>query len=465
MFAKLLIIILIAATSCQAQESAPHFANGAKSGEATHNSAIIWTRLTKNESADFKRLAIFTEGLEPSDKSKMDMPTDVNPGMAGQVRVTYVATGGTERTTDWKTVDEQSDFVHQFHLTDLIADSEYTYTVHGRQNEKGATKTLTGRFKTAPEETESAPVKFIVSTCQAIRSIDSGPDGHIAYQQMRGFEPDFFVHTGDILYYDKVPLSKNAAQARAKWNLMFGYRFNREFHQNVTSYFMKDDHDTLKNDCWPGQKYGELTFDQGLEIFREQVPMGESTFRTIRWGKDAQIWLTENRDFRSSNRDEDGPDKTILGEEQKAWLMKSISGSDATYKFVISPGPIVGPDKRGKADNHSNAAFAFEGQQLRDFLSKQKNTFVICGDRHWQYSSKDPETGLLEFGCGPINDEHTFGGTPGNDENYHRHFSPFGGFLGVTIDGSNAKAEWFHAGKLDKETGLPEILHTEDLRQ
>jgi phosphodiesterase/alkaline phosphatase D-like protein len=44
----------------------------------------------------------------------------------------------------------------------------------------------------------------------------------------------------------------------------------------------------------------------------------------------------------------DGPEKTILGDEQKIWLMQSLLESDATYKFVITPGPIVGPDKRGK---------------------------------------------------------------------------------------------------------------------
>ena len=247
---------------------------------------------------------------------------------------------------------------------------------------------------------------------------------------MLDFKPDFFVHTGDIIYYDKVPLAKSVDQARAKWNLMSSYGFNKRFHQKVPSYFMKDDHDTLKNDCWPGQTYGELTFDEGLSIFREQNPMGEKTYRTFRWGKDVQIWLTENRDFRSANTREDGPEKTILGEEQKKWLMEGIAASDATYKFLITPGPIVGPDKKGKSDNHSNAAFAHEGQQLRDFLAKQERTYVICGDRHWQYCSEDPKTGVMEMGCGPINDQHNFGGDPGEQPEFHRYFSNKGGFLG-----------------------------------
>ena len=280
---------------------------------------------------------------------------------------------------------------------------------------------------------------------------------------MLSFKPHFFVHTGDILYYDKVPLCKNKAQARAKWNMMFAYGHNRKFHSLVTSYFMKDDHDTLKNDCWPGQTYGDLTFDEGLDIFREQVCMGEKTYRTIRWGRDLQVWMTENRDFRSSNRDPDGPEKTILGKEQKAWLKRTLAESDATFKFVISPGPIVGPDKRGKKDNHSNAVFAHEGQELRDFLAPMKNTYVICGDRHWQYCSKDPKTGLIEMGCGPINDEHNFGGTSGNKPEFHRYFGSRGGFLGITVTGDSAKAEWFSANEPVSASGLPRVLHAESL--
>jgi hypothetical protein len=46
-------------------------------------------------------------------------------------------------------------------------------------------------------------------------------------------------------------------------------------------------------------------------------------------------------------------------------------------------------------------------------LSKYENTYVITGDRHWQYCAEDPKTGLVELGCGPINDQHQYGGNPG----------------------------------------------------
>lgn len=441
----------------------PYFASGVRVGEVDQTSAIVWVRLTKEPKANFDLLPIFTEGLPGKARDQGAMPLGVVPGMKGELRLRTKEQQTEEQTiTKWMVVDENKDFIYQFQLRNLRPGSTYQYEIESRPfNAADATNSIEGQFKTAPVDTTEEPIRFIVSTCQAIRSVDSGEEGHVAYQQMLGFDPHFFVHTGDILYYDKAPLCKNIDQARAKWNLMFSYGHNKNFHRHVTSYFMKDDHDTLKNDCWPGQKYGDLTFAQGLDIFREQVPMGAKTYRTIRWGKHVQIWMTENRDFRSPNTMPDGPNKTILGEEQKQWLKQTILDSDATYKFVITPGPIVGPDKKGKKDNHSNAVFAHEGQELRDFLSKRENLFVICGDRHWQYCSKDPQTGLLEFGCGPINDEHNYGGDPGENPEFHRYFSDKGGFLGITVSKDEAKAEWYTASP--KENGKPKVRYTENL--
>lgn len=444
-----------------------YFANGVKVGEVDQHSAIIWSRLTQENSARFDLLPMFTKGLPNNEKDTIKMPLNVVPGMKGEVRVFYWLKGekgGAKLETKWSEAKAENDFVNQFKIQDLKPNSHYEFLVEARKDsEAEISSTMTGEFKTAPAIDQNTPVRFVVTTCQAIRSVDSGKEGHLAYKQMLDFMPDFFVHTGDILYYDKAPLCHTIEQARAKWNLMFSYGYNQKLHRFVSSYFMKDDHDTLVNDCFPGQTYGDLTFDQGLAIFREQVPMGEKTYRTYRWGKDVQIWMTENRDFRSNNGMKDGPTKTILGEEQKAWLKKSITESDATHKFIITPGPIVGPDKRGKNDNHANKAFFTEGQELRDFIKKQKNTYVICGDRHWQYCSKDPKTGVLELGCGPINDEHNYGGDPGKNPEFHRYFGAKGGFLAITVEDGKAKAEWFTTDDIDSETGKPKIAHTEKL--
>ena len=252
---------------------------------------------------------------------------------------------------------------------------------------------------------------------------------------MLDMDPDFFVHTGDILYYDQ--FAKTPALAKWHWQRIYSLNNIVEFHKNVASYFMKDDHDTLVNDSWPTMEttfMGDFTFEQGLEIFREQVPMGEKTYRTVRWGKDLQIWMVEGRDFRSPNTMEDGPDKTIWGAEQMAWLKRTVQESDATFRVLISPTPVVGPDRANKNDNHANDAFAHEGNLLREFIASQENMVVICGDRHWQYVTVDSTHGVKEYSSGPASDEHAGGWTNDMLRPEHRYLNVIGGFLAVTVE-------------------------------
>jgi alkaline phosphatase D len=71
---------------------------------------------------------------------------------------------------------------------------------------------------------------------------------------------------------------------------------------------------------------------------------------------------------------------------------------------------------------------------MRAWLAKALGSrgAVLCGDRHWQYHSVDPKTGLQEFGCGPASDEHA-SGTPGEDKSLHRFHRVKGGFLKLQV--------------------------------
>ena len=56
------------------------------------------------------------------------------------------------------------------------------------------------------------------------------------------------------------------------------------------------------------------------------------------------------------------------------------------------------------------------------------------GDRHWQYHSVDPETGLNEFGCGAASDSHSVMPSGGEDLRYHRYLRAKGGFVTCRAD-------------------------------
>ena len=432
----------------------PYQATGFKVGEVSPTSAIVWTRLSRNarrNPSDAPMVNIVHSERQENEKRRnrrveaIRYPEglgvgdirDAVPGAAGETRVAYrPADAGKWKHTPWRAVNPDRDFTGHFRLEELQPDTRYALRVECRGGPDAPPgQALEGRFRTAPAADASSRVVFTVSTGQAYKDLDS-PRGYKIYPSMLALDPSFFVHTGDIVYYDS--LAKDIALARYHWQRTYSLPASVDFHRNVASYFVKDDHDAWQNDCWPTMKNRKMfrfTFEQGLGVFREQVPMGRLTYRTRRWGKDLEIWLVEGRDYRSANPDPDGPEKTIWGAEQKAWFKRTVRQSDATFRVLISPTPIVGPDRANKHDNHSNADFKHEGDELRRFIASQKNMVVVCGDRHWQYMSIDPVTGVREYSCGPASDEHA-GGWKQSDyrPDFHRFLKVKGGFLSGTVE-------------------------------
>jgi alkaline phosphatase D len=269
---------------------------------------------------------------------------------------------------------------------------------------------------------------------------------------MKRLSPAFLVSTGDNVYYDiDLPMATSVELARYHWHRMYSQPLLVEFFRTVPGYWMKDDHDSFEDDDWQTRqplRVAPMTWQDLAPVFSEQVPIGKKTYRSFRWGKGLEIWLVETRDFRSPNPDPDGPRKTIWGAEQKAWLKKSLLASDAVFRVLISPDCIVGPGgepsrarfelPEGGADSQGDGGFAHEGREFRHWVRENKlaNLIIVNGDRHWQYHSVDPETGLHEFSCGAVSDSHA-SDSPYNPK-YHRFLRIKGGFITVSLEGTEA---------------------------
>lgn len=448
-----------ASESLPATEAPPQLGNGLRNSWADQHSIVIWTRTTQRsdmllEGPDFKSLprdqvAALSKSNDVEQLTRVQMPEGTQldqmfgacPGAAGEVRLTYfpVDRRKNARTTEWKKTEAASDFAAQWKLEELQPATEYAVIAEARPlGAEELTSVVRGRFKTAPPNDLSAEVRFCMTTCHDFVRRDDGLAGHKIYTPLTDLNPDFVVHAGDIEYYDhEKPWGWTIELMRFKWARIFSLPKNREFYTNHSTYFIKDDHDTLKDDSWAGQRYGAVSFEEGVQLFnQEQFPSRDPRYATIPWGRDLQIWILEGRDYRSPNTMPDGPEKTILGTEQKAWLKQTLQESSATFKLVFSPTPIVGPDRQNKRDNHANDNFQHEGQELREFFSGIPNLIVFCGDRHWQYASVDEQTGLWEFGCGPGSERHQLGWKEGDVRPEHRFLRVQGGFLSgrLTLD-------------------------------
>ena len=440
---RILFLFLAGITLAGAQ---PYFGNGIKIGETTADSTIVWLRLTEIAEPQWDGLpwiGTADRDFDVGELGEKQFPagavlTDMEgnlPGTEGEVKLSWWPEGrsGEMRQTGWLAVNPRRDFTRQVSLQDLELNQSYALRIESRSLRGMKGQTITGSFKTALGAAQSEAFQFVVSTCQSWPTRDKGTAGLQIYDNMLALDPAFFVHLGDIVYYDKRSAggdvdARTPELARFHWNRWYGTTDVVKFHQQVPSFFIKDDHDTVTNDASPGRREGDLTWDAGLSIFREQAPMGERTYRTRRWSQDLQFWLVEGRDFRSPNNMPDGPDKSIWGAEQKAWFKREVLASDAPFKILFSPTPVVGPDRKNKKDNHSNANWTHEGDEIRKFCA-ENNIIVISGDRHWQYHSIDDGTGVHEFSSGATTAKHAGGFSLDLRTPEHQYLAIIGGFL------------------------------------
>jgi alkaline phosphatase/alkaline phosphatase D len=340
--------------------------------------------------------------------------------------------------TEWLEATEERDFIVKTKVTGLQPATKYFYRLSFGETRESAKPGPARSFKTLPAPDSETAVKFVIGNCMNYAFFQRGPKGNgegaapaedrkLGYPSMetiKKLQPDFFIGAGDNVYYDH-PVAKSAAtqpEMRRKWHEQFVQPRLVSLFGEVPAFWLKDDHDYRYNDADPtGDK--APTHALGINTFLEQLPIVDPlekkpvTYRTYRVNKFLQIWMLEGRDYRSANSFADGPGKSLWGETQRSWLKQSLRNSDATFRLIISPTPMIGPDDATKRDNHTNPdGFRNEGDAFFAWLKERgmKNIFILCGDRHWQYHSVHP-IGYEEFSCGALNDENSrLGRKPGD---------------------------------------------------
>lgn len=444
---------------------------GEMAGEVTESSVILQSRLTTGS---------YTFVSPKEHLWASDIPG--SPGIAC-FEVSMDSEFGDSFRTEWIEATAENDFIVKTRVSGLKLGTRYYYrVVFGRDRQN----TQTGprcTFKTHDGKNVAGKVRFVVVTgmnFEPYRHYYDGEDkalGYIVLETILGMQPDFFVATGDNVYYDapsmkndtpehlRKPAATTLEELRKKWHEQLAQpRFVKLFAQ-VPTYWEKDDHDFRYNDC---DTTGDLrpSPELGKRVFLEQVPVVSPddpdplTYRTYRVNKHLQIWFTEGRDYRSPNMMAKGPEKTMWGATQKAWLKRTLLESDAAFKLLISPTPLIGPDdikKKGpsgaedddyKRDNQAGPyGYSHERDEFFRWLLEhglhEKGFYIVCGDRHWQYHSISSE-GIEEFSCGAILDENSrIGRPPGDPESNDpegRIKQPYtqkeksGGFLRISVD-------------------------------
>ncbi len=406
------------------------------------------------------------------------------------------------RVLDWIEATPYSDFIVKLKVDGLTPATRYHYRLRYGRNKDNTRVSNAATFRTLAGKDIAAPYSFVVVTGMNYSFFHytgssrigpyEGPDKELGYPALASIlklGPDFFVGTGDNVYYDH-PGHRGRAQTRHEMRKKHHEQYSQprflDLFRHVATYWMKDDHDHRFDDSdavnavrirapkqldyYPRTNIHEgesgsgflPSHELGVQVFQEQMPVVDPaerdsvTYRTHRVSRDLQVWIVEGRDYRSPLDQPDGPRKTIWGAEQKAWLMRTLKESDATFKLLLSATPMIGPDSSSKRDNHTNInGYRHEGDEFFRFLADSGITgdefFIACGDRHWQYHSIRPD-GYEEFSSGALVDANAILGSFPGDENTTdpegQIKQPFhspeasGGFLIVSVapDGSSARA-------------------------
>ncbi len=470
---KSIIITLLIATlivSCKPKIQNIYLGQGIMAGEATSSSVILQSRLTASD-------------------------TLINGDLTGEkglarFEIDKDSTFDNPLYSDFTLALSENDFIIKKKIEGLEPGNKYFYRLQFGTDKNSLFESEIATFKTLPGPNSSTKLSLVVVSGMNYNFFHfgnyedgtaySGKDklqGYPALRAIQNLNPDYFIGTGDNVYFDHpnkrsfdraVKAGKNPSPGRykgmevvdekgmrRKYHEQFVQPRFRELFSKVVTYWEKDDHDYRFNDADPCQKF-PISHELGIKNFKEQLPVvnpddiNAKTYRTHRMSRDLQIWLLEGRDYRSPNQMKDGPDKTLLGTEQLNWLKETLMESDASFKLIISPTPMVGPDDAYKRDNHVNhEGFRYEGEAIFKWLIDngflEKNLYIICGDRHWQYHAMHP-SGIEEFSTGALIDNNSrpgrLAGDPNStdpDELIKQYYiqgdmeSASGGFLSITV--------------------------------
>ena len=222
-------------------------------------------------------------------------------------------------------------------------------------------------FRVLPAVGDPSRVTLAIAAC----GTEFGP----IFDRIAQLGPDVFLWQGDLNYPDT---GGHLAQT------MSGYAgVWRDFLRNprlepilARSCFapQRDDHD-----------YGLQDYNSSSDVPWGIAPwdalMADRTYYRFAAGL-VETWVLDQRRFKSLPTLADTPEKTLLGERQRAWLLRTLAGSAAPFKVICSPCTLhYGDNSR---DGNWGNGFTAERDLLLDHIARNVSgrTIFVTGDSH-----------------------------------------------------------------------------------
>ncbi len=238
------------------------------------------------------------------------------------------------------------------------------------------------------------------------------PENERMWDVINNNGPDAFLFLGDNVYIN-MPEMPNGVH----YYTYYRRQSRPEFRRLVSStpvYAIWDDHDAATDDTWLGPYKDKPAWKMPLmEVFKQNWinPSYGNTDWPGCWTRfsiaDIDFFMLDGRFYRT-NPFEDNP--TMLGPNQKKWLLDALSQSEATFKVIASPVPWTFASK-GEARDTWNG-FRNERNEIFDFLvgNKIDGVILLSADRHrsdaWRIDYKNSYP-LYEFESSRLTNQHS----------------------------------------------------------
>jgi alkaline phosphatase D len=427
-------LLLLAAPALAARG----FSLGVTAGEVTAKSAVLWGKASK------------------SGRYSLEIARD--RGFRRFQRYSVRARQGRDNTV-------------QMRVKRLLPGTRHWFRFAGR----GGARSDVGTFVTAPAPRQNATIEFAWSG-----DMDFNPqpgetapywNGGGVLRRMKAERNHFNVMLGDTIYSDSEvpgrlrPIALSVAQKWDKYRINLGNRQLRALRGSAGFYSHWDDHEFV-NDFSPAENSfdndvnvnGRTLYRRGVKAFRDYAPVRwtkrDGLYRTVRWGRNLELFFLDERSFRSANADEGGvcdnpqtgspdlaptapqstrtlfaavspslaapvsqacldrirsEDRTFLGRRQMTRFLREVKRSDARFKVIMNEMPIqqyyVLPYDRWEGFEASRQAMlrGLQGVKNVIFLTTDVHATLI-NDARFQTLEQGGarNSGILDVVVGPV---------------------------------------------------------------
>jgi alkaline phosphatase D len=224
-------------------------------------------------------------------------------------------------------------------------------------------------FRTPPAP--GRPVRFVFSSCTTGRVA-----AYPSFRTALGLKPAFYLHAGDWGYADFNSIARRADHFQTRWTRLLRIPEVAGLLDATPLMFWQDDHDYYSDNGW-----SKTIPAFAVEAFDEMHANPTSEYFDVRWG-DVHAWCLDCRLYATNPKGIDGPGKSRLGAEQKAWLIDGMRTSDAPVRIVASAMAF-----RNKIDDDPgwHNKYTYERDELLSFFSDLDATvLILSGDSHGQ---------------------------------------------------------------------------------